>query len=43
MIVDDYGAFSECEQAVHDYLDEVGADADIVPVDDEAVYWQKVG
>ena len=41
VIVDDYGTFSECRQAVHDYLDANGADADIVPIDDEAVYWQK--
>ncbi|MET0828610.1 MAG: TylF/MycF/NovP-related O-methyltransferase, partial [Microbacterium sp.] len=42
VIVDDYGTFSECRQAVHDYLDETVTDADIVPIDDEAVFWQKV-
>jgi hypothetical protein len=41
VIVDDYGTFSECSQAVHDYLDEMSIEADIVPIDDEAVYWQK--
>lgn len=41
VIVDDYGIFSECRQAVHDYLDANGGDADIVPIDDEAAYWQK--
>ena len=42
-IVDDYGTFSECRQAVHDYLDEMNLHVDIVPIDDEAVYWQKQG
>ena len=42
-IVDDYGTFSECRQAVHDYLDEMSLQVDIVPIDDEAVYWQKQG
>ena len=41
VIVDDYGTFSECRQAVHDYLDATKAHADIVAIDDEAVYWQK--
>ena len=40
-IVDDYGQFEECRQAVHDYLDETGEKVDIQRVDDEAVYWQK--
>ena len=30
-------------QAVHDYLAELNLDADIVPIDDEAAYWQKKG
>lgn len=41
VIVDDYGTFIECRQAVHDYLDEMGIEADMVPIDDDAVYWQK--
>jgi hypothetical protein len=41
VIVDDYGSFSECRQAVHDYLDAMDIEADISHVDDEAVYWQK--
>ena len=41
MIVDDYGTFSECRQAVHDYLDREQIEADITPIDDEAVYWRK--
>jgi O-methyltransferase len=42
-IVDDYGTFSECRQAVNDYLDERNIEVEIIPVDDEAVYWQKQG
>jgi Macrocin-O-methyltransferase (TylF) len=42
-IVDDYGTFSECRQAVHDYLDEKNIEVEIIPIDDEAVYWQKQG
>ena len=41
VIVDDYGTFSECRQAVHDYLDREQIEADITPIDDEAVYWRK--
>jgi hypothetical protein len=40
-IVDDYGRFEECRQAVHDYLDSAGEKVDIQRVDDDAVYWQK--
>jgi hypothetical protein len=40
-IVDDYGTFAECRQAVHDYLGSVSKEPDIKPIDDEAVYWQK--
>ena len=41
VIVDDYGSFAECAQAVHDYLDEKGIHPEIVHLDDEAVYWRK--
>jgi hypothetical protein len=40
-IIDDYGTFSECRQAVHDYLSAVGETADIQTIDQDAVYWQK--
>jgi Macrocin-O-methyltransferase (TylF) len=40
-IVDDYNTFDECRRAVHDYLGRTGAGADIQPIDDEAVFWQK--
>src|SRR3954469_7670521 len=40
-IVDDYGQFEECREAVHDYLDGAGEKVDIQRVDDDAVYWQK--
>src|SRR3954451_16461518 len=40
-IVDDYGIFEECRQAVHDYLATSGTEADPQRIDDEAVFWQK--
>jgi hypothetical protein len=42
-IVDDYGSFSECRRAVHDYLESSGEKADLEYVDDHAVYWRKEG
>jgi O-methyltransferase len=42
-IVDDYGIFVECREAVHDYFDTTGIEADIRRIDDEAVFWQKRG
>jgi O-methyltransferase len=42
-IVDDYGCFDECRQAVHDYFDTTGTEADLQRVDDDAVFWQKRG
>lgn len=41
VIVDDYGAYPACRQAVHDYLDARGLQAEIIPVGWTAVYWQK--
>ncbi len=41
VIVDDYGAFSECRRAVHDYFDVTGESPDLEPVDDHALYWRK--
>jgi hypothetical protein len=40
-IVDDYNTYKECRRAVHDYLGRTGAGADIQPIDDEAVFWQR--
>jgi len=41
-IVDDYGSFSECRRAVHDYLEAAGEEeVDLQRVDDEAVFWRK--
>lgn len=40
-VVDDYGSFSECRRAVHDYLDAAGLEADLQRVDAHAVFWQK--
>jgi cytochrome P450 len=41
VIVDDYGSFPECKQAVHDYQDKIGISPEIIPVNEVAVYWQK--
>jgi hypothetical protein len=40
-IVDDYGDFAECRQAVHDYFAAAGIDPALEPIDDDAVFWQK--
>ena len=42
-IVDDYGRFDECREAVHDYFDATGTEADLQRVDDDAVFSQKSG
>ena len=41
-MVDDYGTYVECRRAVHDYLERIGANSDIKPTDNEAVYWKKL-
>ena len=41
LIVDDYGAVGQCEQAVHDYRKREGIDAAIEPVDWTGVFWRK--
>ena len=40
-IVDDYGTFDECRQAVHDYLEATSTKVDLHHIDAEAVFWQK--
>ena len=42
-IVDDYGFFAECRQAVHDHFDTTGTEADARRIDDDAVFWQNRG
>ena len=39
--VDDYHTFTECQQAVDDYLAAIGADPVIQSIDDIAVFWRK--
>jgi hypothetical protein len=41
VIVDDYGTFSECRRAVHDYLASAGEVVELEHVDEHAVYWRK--
>lgn len=41
VIVDDYNQFSECREAVHDYLGKTEESVDMQRIDDEAVYWQR--
>jgi len=43
VIVDDYGTFSECKQAVHDYLSSIGERVEINWIDEGATYWKKTG
>jgi hypothetical protein len=43
VIIDDYGTYSECRRAVHDYLDSSGEAADLERVDENAVFWRKRG
>lgn len=42
-IVDDYSTFSECQRAIHDYLEATDAEVDLQHVDEQAVFWQKRG
>ncbi len=41
VIVDDYGTFPECRAAIHDFLADVGEVPRIIPIDDDAVFWEK--
>ncbi|HSR22557.1 MAG TPA: TylF/MycF/NovP-related O-methyltransferase, partial [Candidatus Eisenbacteria bacterium] len=43
VIVDDYGTFGECREAVHDYLASAGHGVGLEPVDGEAVFWRTGG
>lgn len=40
-VVDDYGALTECREAVHDYLAEAGLSVEVQPVDGQAVFWRR--
>jgi hypothetical protein len=41
VIVDDYHTFSECRQAVHDYLSATRKVVELEDIDADAVFWQK--
>jgi O-methyltransferase len=41
VIVDDYGAFRPCRQAVHDYRDAHDIQEPIIPIDWTGVYWRR--
>jgi O-methyltransferase len=41
VIIDDYNSFQECRRAVNDYLEMNGLQVDLVPIDSDAVFWQK--
>jgi hypothetical protein len=41
VIVDDYDFTEECRTAVHDYLDSIDEDVDLVTRDVEATYWRR--
>lgn len=40
VIVDDYGGWPGCRQAVTEYRDQHGITSPMTPIDDDAVYWQ---
>ena len=41
VIIDDYGLYSPCRTAVHDYLSSHNLSVEILPVDWTGVYWKK--
>jgi O-methyltransferase len=41
IVIDDYGALRNCAKAVHDFLDQRGLRAEIAPIDESCVWWQK--
>jgi hypothetical protein len=41
VIIDDYHAVSECRAAVHAYLDATRTEAELRPIDADAVFWRK--
>lgn len=41
VIVDDYGSYPACAQAVDDYRREHGIDDELLPVGPDAVYWRR--
>lgn len=41
VIIDDYGALSNCAKAVHDFIDQRGLRVEIQPIDSSCVWWQK--
>jgi hypothetical protein len=43
LIVDDYGAISQCRQAVHDYRAAHGIEEKILPIDWTCVFWRRTG
>jgi O-methyltransferase len=43
LIVDDYGAFDACRQAVHDYRDAHGITEQIRQIDWTGIFWQREG
>lgn len=42
IIIDDYGAVGQCQQAVHDYRNQHGITEEIHTIDWTGVYWQRI-
>ena len=42
LIVDDYGTYEACADAVHGYREDHGVTEPILEIDHTAVYWRKV-
>jgi len=43
VIIDDFKALPQCEQAVHDFRQKNNINEPIQKIDNEAVYWRKIG
>jgi O-methyltransferase len=40
VIVDDYGALDACKQAVHDFIARRALKIELIPIDNDSVYWR---
>ena len=43
VIIDDYGSWPACKQAVHDFRDANAITDEIIRIDDNGVWWQRTG
>ncbi|MDO8597488.1 MAG: TylF/MycF/NovP-related O-methyltransferase, partial [Sulfuricaulis sp.] len=43
VIVDDYNALPQCKEAVHDFRGRHLVEDEMLPIDQDSVYWRKAG